>query len=566
MPKKDYSDWSKEDLVKRIHALEKRKRYGLVWDEERIPEIVALECQKKLPVLSEIKEKEIRTNPDQPTHILIEGDNYHALSVLNYTHEKAIDVIYIDPPFNTGSRNWKYNNDYVERDDGFKHSKWISFMYKRLRLVKNLLKEKGIIVVAVDDHEVHALRFIMDEIFHEDNRLGTIVVVNKIEGRTDDKFLPTAHEYMLVYGRNSDYSNINRLPVYDDEILDKYPYEDDISRYQLREFRRGGANSRRQDRPNLYYEVYYSPGTGQISLELENKDSIKILPIDKKGIERCWRWGKQRLMDNVLDIVVTRSPQDENHWEIKLKKREVSARKVTTIWNSPKYNAATHGTKLLEDIIGRNKAFDYPKSIYTLMDSLAITSDMNSIILDFFAGSGTTGDAVLRLNHFDNGKRQFILCTNNENRICEDVCYPRIKNVMVGYVSGKQKDITGAGGNLRYYRTSFVPSEPTDKNRQLLTEQSVEMLTLRENTFDFVDKNDSFIIYKSAQNYTGIIFDQLSIPDFKKRVSNFDKPVNVYIFSLADDDFADEFEDMRNKVKVCSIPESILKVYRRLFR
>lgn len=239
--KNKYADWSKEDLLKRIEALEKRKKYGLVWDEERTKEKFEASAEGKLPVLKEVKSKEIKIDPDKPTHILIEGDNYHALSVLNYTHEKSIDVVYVDPPYNMGNKSWKYNNAYVERDDAFRHSKWLSFMQRRLQVAKRLLKDTGIIMVTIDDYEAHTLRVLMDELFGEQNRLGTITIVNKPEGRTDDKFIPTAHEYMLVYGRNSMRCNINKLPVYDDDYYEKYPLEDEISRYKLKELRRGGA-------------------------------------------------------------------------------------------------------------------------------------------------------------------------------------------------------------------------------------------------------------------------------------------------------------------------------------
>ena len=154
-----------------------------------------LDCQTQLPILKDIKAREINTSKNDITHILIEGDNsYHALSVLNYTHEKSIDVIYIDPPFNTGSRTWKYNNNYVEREDLYRHSKWLSFMSKRLKIARNLLTDTGIIIVAIDDYEHHTLRALMDELYGESNRLGTIVVVHNPRGRNDDKYFATMHE------------------------------------------------------------------------------------------------------------------------------------------------------------------------------------------------------------------------------------------------------------------------------------------------------------------------------------------------------------------------------------
>ncbi len=436
-------------------------------------------------------------------------------------------------------------------------------MQRRLQVAKRLLKDTGIIMVTIDDYEAHTLRLLMDELFGEQNRLGTITIVNKPEGRTDDKFIPTAHEYMLVYGRNSMRCNINKLPVYDDDYYEKYPLEDEISRYKLKELRRGGANSRRTDRPNLYFPLYYNPDENHLTIRKNGGGYLEILPIDSKGIERCWRWGKQRIEENISELVV-RTVSEK--LAVYVKSRAISALKATTVWSSPKYNPSSHGTKLLAEILGKSKTFDYPKSLYAVKDALAMSSGPDSIILDFFAGSGTTGHAALELNTREEGRRQFILCTNNENGICEDVCYPRIKNVIKGYKTSRGKTVSGLGGNFKYYRTSFVPSEPTDRNKELLTKEAVEMLCLRENTFDLVSENETMKVYRNKDRYTGIIFDQLSIQKFKKMARKFEKAVSVYVFSLGDDDFADEFTDMKNKVKVCSIPEAILRVYRRIFQ
>ena len=167
MPKTDYSTWRKEDLIKKIKALERRKKYGLVWDSEREPEKVVVDCQNMLPVLKAIKENEIYSGKHDITHILIEGDNYNALSVLNYTHEKAIDVIYIDPPFNTGAKDWKYNNKYVDANDCYRHSRWIALMHKRLQLAKKLLTKKGFLICAIDANELFNIGLLLDELFGE---------------------------------------------------------------------------------------------------------------------------------------------------------------------------------------------------------------------------------------------------------------------------------------------------------------------------------------------------------------------------------------------------------------
>ena len=457
MAKKDYSKLSKEELIALVEKLESRKKYGLVWDEERTKEKFEKESENALPVLKEVKSKEIKTDPKKPTNILIEGDNYHALSVLNYTHQGKIDVIYIDPPYNTGNKSWKYNNQYVEKDDVYKHSKWLSFMSKRLRLAKNLLKDEGIIMIAIDDYECHTLRLLVDEIYGEDNRLGTIVVVHNPGGRSDDKFIATSHEYLLVYGKNKELSKINFLPLSPEQI-EEYKYQDEVSRFKLQSFMRTGSNSRPEDRPKLYYPIYYSPKDKKLSLRKENKNFVKVLPISSDGQKRVWRWGSETFDKNKDTEFVVNT--NKGKITIQVKKRFQGngddGSKPKTFWQDPRYNASTHGTILLQNILRKEKPFNYPKSLYSVLDALVISTNKNSIVLDFFAGSGTTGHAVLELNKKDNGKRQFILCTNNENNICTDVCYPRMKNVIYGYKNKKNKLIPGLGGNLKYFKTAFV--------------------------------------------------------------------------------------------------------------
>ena len=170
----NYDDFSKNDLIQEIKKLKKRKKFGLVWEDKQ--EEVVEQCKTKLPILEEVKSKEIMTDKEKPVNILIEGDNYHALSVLNYTHKGKIDVIYLDPPYNTGAKDWKYNNNYVDAEDPYRHTKWLSFMNHRLGLAKNLLSEDGIICVTIDDYEMPRLWLLMEDIFGEENHLGTIAI------------------------------------------------------------------------------------------------------------------------------------------------------------------------------------------------------------------------------------------------------------------------------------------------------------------------------------------------------------------------------------------------------
>lgn len=206
MAKRDYSKLEKEELLKIIEKLKSRKKYGLVWDEERTKEKFEKESENALPVLKEVKSKEIKTDPTKPTNILIEGDNYHALSVLNYTHQGKVDVIYIDPPYNTGNKDFVYNDNYVDKEDTYRHSKWLSFMSKRLRLAKNLLKDDGVMFISIDDNEYAQLKLICDELFGEDN-LETIIwhKVTDDSGRLKITYrVRREHEYILVCYKNKD--------------------------------------------------------------------------------------------------------------------------------------------------------------------------------------------------------------------------------------------------------------------------------------------------------------------------------------------------------------------------
>lgn len=203
MKNNDYQSWSKKELIKEIERLKKRKKYGLVWEEK--PEEVVEMCKEKLPVVKEVKSKEIITDKDKPVNLLIEGDNYHTLSVLDYTHEKKVDIIYIDPPYNKGNtnvRDFVYNDNIVDTEDPYRHSKWLSFMQKRLVLAKQLLKNTGLIFISIDDAEMAGLKSLMDEIFTEQNFLATLIWRGMHTVRNSSKDFNHNTEYILTYAKN----------------------------------------------------------------------------------------------------------------------------------------------------------------------------------------------------------------------------------------------------------------------------------------------------------------------------------------------------------------------------
>jgi adenine-specific DNA-methyltransferase len=556
MIKSKYDSYTQVQLVSELKKLSKRKKYGLVWEEEKTKEIFEAEAEGKLPVLVEDKKREIKTDANKPTHIIIEGDNFHALSVLNYTHAKSIDIMYFDPPYNTGAKDWKYNNDYIEKEDSFRHSKWISMMDSRLKLSKKLLKDTGIFICAIDDNEFATLSLLLDEIFPSKTK-NVVVIMNNPHGVTRSGF-SRCHEYAIFIMNPG-------------QIVNKKPAPPDNRTINLR---RSGNNSLRKDSPTMFYPILVNKenfkiiGVGEVPDKIfnpkeQNIDKGKyyeIWPIDSKGIEKNWYYSRKRVEEKGEIELECKMVKDQPH--IYFKHSNNSEQTYKSVWIGSEYDAGAYGATMVKKLTNSN--FPFPKSINTDYDCLkAVIKSKNAVILDIFAGSGTTGHAVSLLNREDNGNRQFILCTNNENNIAHDVCYPRIKSVIKGH--NDYKEITGIQSNLKYYKTNFIGSEPTHRNKKLLTEKSVEMLCIKENTFDEVLSRKDISIFKSEKKYTAILFDEIKLDEFKKEIIKLKMPVSVYVFSLEGDDFKEEFENIKNDITLCSIPEAILKVYRRIY-
>lgn len=570
-----YENYTREQLIAEVEKLSKRKKYGLVWEEEKTKEQFEKEAEDKLPVLVEDKKREIKTDPDKPVNILIEGDNYHALSVLNYTHPKSIDVIYIDPPYNTGNRDFKYNDKFVESEDAYRHSMWLSFMNKRLKLAKNLLKDTGTIFISIDDNEQSNLKLLCDEIFGENNFIAQLIWE---QGKKHiGSFVGVNHEYMLVYAKNKSVINDNEKKwrqkkeglekIYKEYDKLKKLYKDDYSKIreglisyydQLPENEpaKGQEHYSWVDSSGIYFPDNISQGTGK------GPRYDVIHPITKRPCTLPaggWRYSFET-MKNLLQEDRIHFGEDES--KVPCRKRYLK----DTEYELPAsvfYKDGRGASKLLETIL-KEKIFNNPKDIEVLKRILSFKD--NDIILDFFAGSGSTGHAVLELNKDDGGNRQFILCTNNENNICTDVCYPRVEKVVKGYKNSKGEKVQGLGGNLKYYKTDFVASEPSHRNKRLLTLKSIEMLCAKENTFQEVKNGRDFFIFSNKEKYTAILLDEASLMEFKREISKLKLPVSVYVFALEDYDYSDEFSDIKHDINVCTIPEAILKVYRRIYR
>lgn len=603
MAKKIYKEYTPDQLITELEKLSKRKKYGLVWEEEKTKEKFEAEAEGKLPVLVEDKRKEIYTGEEKPTHILIEGDNYHALSVLNYTHAKNIDIIYIDPPYNTGENDFKYNDKFVDKEDGFRHSKWLSFMSKRLKLAKNLLKDTGVIIIHIDENEYDSLNLLLEnEIFQEKNNLGTIVW-NKKNPKGDAKGVSTMHEYIFCYAKNKEaflklkgaltrkkpnaieilkkakslFSKIGKSAI-PDEILNvikpfnysKEILKDFIVKYDLelvnREFQAWMAAQDFSGGEKAYKFIDEKGDVFRgVSMAWPNKEKAPadyfiplIHPVTKKKCsipDRGWR-NPSSTMKSLLKKGLILFGEDE--------KRQPERKyllKENMFENTPSlYNFGGSDDEFFKQV-GVN--FPYAKPVEVAKYLLSSIHPSPKIILDFFAGSGTTLHAVLDLNE---NTKQCILVTNDENKICTEVCYPRVKKVIQGYKNLKGEKINGYGGNLKFYKTDFVGSEPTHRNKKLLTDKSIEMLCIKENTFEeVINKKDIISIFKSKERYTAILFDEMKMEEFKNEIRKLDMPVSIYVFSLEGDDFKEEFATLNQDITLCSIPEVILKVYRRIF-
>jgi len=555
--KRKIEDYSREELIGLVKELKKRKKYGLVWEAK--PEDVVERCKSELPVLEEVKERIIENNEGGLTNLIIEGDNYHALSVLNYTHAGKVDIIYIDPPYNTGASDWKYNNDYVDRNDTFRHSKWLSMMHSRLNLAKNLLKEEGALICAIDDYEVHHLGMMLEEMFPT-YEIDLIVVAHHPQGAGSNT-ISRVHEYAFVCTPAGVGLKGRKIREGEDNWSLKRSGQ--------------GENNWRTHRPKQFYAIIVDEKARKVvdvgpevprdadkyPTSKTKEGFIRIYPIDREGKERVWRYNRSTMASLIAKGVIEFSERGA----LTVKKDVVSQVPAFSVWTDSRYNAGTHGSSLLTKIMGSANAFQYPKSLWTVYDLISLVhSNDDAVILDFFAGSGTTGHAVMQLNKEDEGRRQFILVTNNENNIAEDVTYSRIRKVIEGVP--QLPEITGFPANVRYFKTAFVPKdEVSDNTRRALVARCTDMICVRENAFEKKYDNKQYKIYTDGVNATGILFDLDAIDDFKEKLTKLKLPVRLYIFSLSNDVFAEDFAELPMKHKLCPIPESILDVYRRIF-
>lgn len=416
------------NLLSYLSELEKDvngKKYGLVFEEHRegIDEIL----ETHTPVLSE--EKDLFIDNGGQMNFLIEGDNLASLKLLEKTHKGKIDVIYIDPPYNTGKKDFRYDDSFVEQEDLFRHSKWLSFIYKRFSIAKNLMSKQGMIFISIDDNEFAAMKILCDEIFGEDNRVATLVWKKRYQG-AKEKHIVVCHEYLLMYCKDKSLLPSIFVPS-DEEYAKKYFKQRD--EYGLFRTQPLEAGKSMDDRENLRFPIVAPDGT-------------LILP------KRQWIWSKEHVEDGLGKHIIGFSQNKKGEWNVFIKQYlndECGNQRKTKLFSIIDGIYTQHGTKEIETIFGDGNVFKFPKPsdlICKILDMVPFEKEI--IVLDFFAGSGTTGHAVMKKNKLDNGKRTFIIGTNNENNICRDVTYERIKRVI---------DREGYSASLKYYKVDYIP-------------------------------------------------------------------------------------------------------------
>lgn len=441
-----------------INQIEKElttKKYGLVWEEHE--EEVDVKMQTHIPVFTEVKDKEIIGNPESEQYnFLLEGDNLHSLKLLEKTHRGRIDVIYIDPPYNTGHKDFIYDDAFVDRQDGYTHSKWISFIEKRLRLAHILLKPSGTIFISIDDNEYANLKLLCDEIFGEENMISDIIW-NSRKSVSNDAVVSLNHNYTLVYTRNiNEFNKVKHLfKLADAGVGFDNPDNDPRGPWKADPFDSPGI------RPNLTFGIK-NPNTGE-----------EFWP--PKG--RCWRTGEKEYYEYLADNRILFGKTGKGKPQLKRFLSDAQSKGVTpkSLWDD--CGTATDGTKELQGIFGE-KVFDTPKPTGLIKKIIDLAGNKESLVLDFFAGSGTTAQAVLDKNNEDGGNRKFILCTNNDGNICSEVTYPRICTVITGKRLDGSIYSEGINANLKYYKTDFVDKESEEIYDELL-DHIKEMIQLQ---------------------------------------------------------------------------------------
>ena len=414
------------------------------------------------------REKSLTDKVRLDDNLIVHGDNLKALKALLPTYAGRVKCIYIDPPYNTGNEGWAYNDSVnspmmqewlgktVDRDDLTRHDKWLCLMMPRLKLLREMLRKDGVIFISIDDNEVHHLRDLMEDIFDEENFIALLPTITNLKGNQDEFGFAGTHEYVLVFAYDKESAKLGEFEL-DDEEMEEWE-EDEIGYFkQGANLKSTGVNAPREKRPNLYFPIFVSDDD-TISLERASKSDVELLPITE-GKKMSWRWGKGKISREMHNLIVVRDGDNVNLYK---KQRpslgDLPSRKPKSVFYRPEYSSG-NGTAQMKAIFGK-KAFNNPKPTELIQDLVSLGADKDSIVLDSFAGSGTTGHAVLALNKRDGGNRKFVLVqcdelnkeSGNVEDICDKITAERVRRVIKGVRNARDVELRkGLGGSFSFF-------------------------------------------------------------------------------------------------------------------
>ncbi|MBD5262943.1 MAG: site-specific DNA-methyltransferase [Bacteroides sp.] len=562
-----------EEKTALLELLRKQKKYGLVWEEKS--EDIEERLRDELPILVERNDEKVHPiisdNPDAPNHLIIEGDNLAALTELSYTHAGKIDVIYIDPPYNTGSKEREggffYNDDFIDFDNEYFHSKWLCFMSKRLKIALKLLSERGVIFISIDDNEQANLKILCDEVFGKNNFVGTYFWKRTSTPPALSYKIRRKLEYVICYQK----TNIPQRSFAQGYIDGgDVPLLNSGNPEGMLNFPIGTV------RFNLPDGTYTHSSSYKIRLvdDVVVKDGRNINAFRAIG---HFKWGQANLEREVSEGTY-----------FLIKSRQFS----------PRFQKATRATKVPSNIIDEevgvgtnedaqkemdhlNMSFSYakPSSLVKFLIKMPFWEEKNIAVLDFFAGSGTTLQAVMDLNLEDNGKRQCILCQREDqipgidSFICSGITYERNRRLIEEFVNADNV-VTNiySDNNLRYYRTEFLPRERSVKNMRELVKASTGLLCIKndlytEAPFGGRKMNSRYARYfEHGEKRMLVIYDERTIPlivDIVKSLPEGEK-IKVYVFSYGSYSYEDEFAEVENQVELCALPQAIYDAYQKV--
>lgn len=547
-----------------ILSLRERTRFGLVWEEQ--PEQAEEMMKSKTPVLTHRKSLGISGKTSQDLHhVLIEGDNLHALTVLQSTHAGRVDLVYIDPPYNTG-HEFAYNDKIIDENHRWRHSAWLSFMSKRLELAAELLADDGLIIISIDDHEQARLKLLCDQVFGSSNFLVCAPTIMNLKGNQSEFGFAGTHEYTLVYAKNIELARIGEFAVDEESVLHDWEEDEQGMWKRGAGLKATGEDGARERRPNLWFPLYVARDGEYVSPKRVAATDDEVWPTTG-GKQMRWRWSIQAVESKSGDLIAAGSSPD---WTIYKKQRpslgDLPTRKPKSTLYSPAYSS-TNGTNTLKRIMG-DRVFPNPKPVDLIKDLVAIAATKSdAIVLDFFAGSGTTLHAVAELNAEDGGNRQAILVTNNESGICREVTLPRARAVLTGqWADGETR--APLPGSLSFYTTDFLPNRRNRDQAFLdFAARSADIIAVKEGAEAREVDEEGLTVLRGNERTVAIVTDSFDDhAEFAAAAARIAKEGDLrraYVFTWSDDGVEAEIVEQWNGWEVRPLPAPLLAAIRR---